>query len=609
MAILPISIEDIHMNTQLQPIELTNEQWLAINDPSTHKFINAGPGTGKTTTLCGAIAHLTQKGEKPGGILSITFSKAAADNMSQRLAQMSIDIKCWTLHAWGLNLINKHGSKLGFTSKAKVAGQRKSVDPLQSAIKINTVNYDDMIELPIKLLKEFPEVRNALQKQVKHLLVDEVQDLSEKQIHLLYLLSREVQSTLMVGDKKQRIFSFQGACGDSVEKLKSKLKPVEHYLTETHRVPKKMLGLVNAVARDINSEAPPLKSNVYGSRPVLYLAKSNQQQASFIAKQTQMLIKQGVPSSQIVIIGRTNRSLIFLKDTLEMQGIMFNKEDRPSRDESIKLLRRVFILAKALKRCQVNASDKRVHRSNRPSKLKPSGKEFGWKKKSGFSKPKTLNNLLIQFGVKKSSRQNIINKVCQEGWHEFRLPLSVDGRVMSERIRKLGKNIQKASTLAPEKGTQLLIDSLKPLISSLYKKDKLAILTDYKNIKLLLRDYATWNEVDFNDLLQQFYSNVSFDKNGIELITAHKAKGREWSHVFLINMVEGEFPQIIDPKMDEEICVFYVAITRASQKLYVVVSPVHRNIYGKQKHGKWVSHFEKISPFVENYESKFHVIH
>ena len=140
MAILPILIEDIHMNTHLQPIDLTNEQLVAINDPSKHKFINAGPGTGKTTTLCGAIAHLIQHGAKSTDILSITFTQDAADNMSHRLAQMNIDIKCWTLHAWGLDLINKNWSELDFTSKPKVVEKRRSGDLKQSGIKLNKIN-------------------------------------------------------------------------------------------------------------------------------------------------------------------------------------------------------------------------------------------------------------------------------------------------------------------------------------------------------------------------------------------------------------------------------------------------------------------------------------
>ena len=97
---------------------------------------------------------------------------------------------------------------------------------------------------------------------------------------------------------------------------------------------------------------------------------------------------------------------------------------------------------------------------------------------------------------------------------------------------------------------------------------------------------------------------------GIELTTCHGAKGREWQYVFLINVVEGELPfsfNMGDVKLDEEQRLLYVAVSRASKKLFIVESPVHRFMYTRGRQ-KYHANLDRESTFVTDYGSQMKAV-
>ncbi len=139
--------------------------------------------------------------------------------------------------------------------------------------------------------------------------------------------------------------------------------------------------------------------------------------------------------------------------------------------------------------------------------------------------------------------------------------------------------VEVATTSSPESGTQLLIDAIKPLIGNKFgKKGKLISIRDCSAVKIAMKSYKTWADVKIKKL------PTTYSESGVELTTCHRAKGNEWKYVFLINVVNGEFPYQFKKGevqcYDEEQRLFYVAASRPSKQFIVIESPVYKNNYG-----------------------------
>lgn len=446
----------------------------------------------------------------------------------------------------------------------------------------NEIYFDDMIDLALELLSKHLDVRDQVRSEVRYVLVDEVQDISMEQAHLIYLLAIKASWSMLVGDEKQSIYGFQGATPECCRKLVNKLDSTVYHLTQTHRLPKQMLGLANGVANDINND-PRLTSDKMGFKPRLLVVDNIDQQADFIASEIQRLIQNGVPLNQIVVIGRTRRSLTLLKDTRVMNDIPCFMGFRSTDSESSKQL-----LGRLLRLTRWKNSD-----TNRSRKA--------------FTLPKLLGNHLKQAGLNSAMRRFVVDNVTEQGWSGTHLPQAEGTRIFSDLVRKLRTTVERAALLSPESGTQLLIDYLKPIITRQFKSEKLAILTDLKTVKLSLRDCLSWQDVYVDGF------PLSVRRDGVEFVTAHGAKGREWQYVFLINMVEREFPFCFGKypnNSEEELRLFYVAITRTSKRLVVIQCPLQRNNYVKSGHNKRVLNLNQGSSFIRAYGSKLlpHVI-
>lgn len=297
---------------------LSAEQKRAIQGKAKHKLVVAGAGTGKTTLLEHNIKHLIANGQNTESILMLTFSKTAARNIKNRLRKKYdiSNVQCSTIHAFGLKIIMTYWKELGFTKKPKVKirslkqqqdeivkkaikgiASKEDKKAIKKAVKLgfknpnaprtaadsaatekrikdaiatnhhilakrkeqNWVTYNDMIDLPLQLFRERPESLRQVSQQVRHLMVDEAQDISMKEAHLIYLLANNASSSMIVGDPKQCIYGFRNASSACMTKLRDKLDAEVYYLTETFRLPKPSLALVNAVAKDINDD-PKIKT-------------------------------------------------------------------------------------------------------------------------------------------------------------------------------------------------------------------------------------------------------------------------------------------------------------------------------------------------------------
>ncbi len=251
---------------QLQAVHYTHGPCLVL----------AGAGSGKTRVITHKIAHLIERGMDPKAIAAITFTNKAAAEMRERAKQLigrqARNVLICTFHSLGVRMVREDGKALGLkpqfsildsddvhsiikdaaggTTDAATARQwqwtislwknmgmnaeealAQAKDDNERSIAVimaryeerlsayQSVDFDDLISLPLKLLRDFPEVRAKWQNLLGHVLVDEYQDTNATQYDLLKLLVGERGHFTAVGDDDQSIYGWRGATLDNLKKL------------------------------------------------------------------------------------------------------------------------------------------------------------------------------------------------------------------------------------------------------------------------------------------------------------------------------------------------------------------------------------------------------
>ena len=251
---------------QLQAVRFTSGPCLVL----------AGAGSGKTRVITHKIAHLIEQGMEPKRIAAITFTNKAAAEMRERakglIGKAAKDVVVCTFHALGVRMVREDGKVLGLkpqfsildqddvtsilkdaaggTTDAATARQWQWTISLWKNMGLNatqalaqakddhersialimqryeerlaayqSVDFDDLIGMPLKLLRDHPEVRAKWQAALGHVLVDEYQDTNATQYELLKLLVGERGRFTAVGDDDQSIYGWRGATLDNLKKL------------------------------------------------------------------------------------------------------------------------------------------------------------------------------------------------------------------------------------------------------------------------------------------------------------------------------------------------------------------------------------------------------
>lgn len=399
----------------------------------------------------------------------------------------------------------------------------------------------------------------------------------------------------MVGDPKQAIYKFRGSdltCWHKLEDLLSKRfgSKLRYYcLTKSFRVPEQATGLVNAVAADINDDLP-LISDRQGFVPRLFKAESNDQQSAFVAKVIKKLLAKKVDPEEIAILGRTRKTLYSMKSHLSHLGIAAVEDYRKSRATTEKVLRALIRITKHFAR----------NLNNPETSIPP---ENSWYR--------LVNYLGLPEEIGDCVYDNVY--VNGQGWGAFTVPKKIGGSERLYRgIKNLKETVVKAAALEPEAGTQLLIDALSRFIHHRFGKETALIKRDLSETTITMRAYNSWTEIDLNTI------PLVYSKSGVQLHTIHGAKGKEWKYVFLINVVDKYLPFYFNGKsdLDEERRLYYVAITRASERVTIIHSPVigtsfpakRKTTKGDPKRGKQVEVLKKVSPFISSYQNHMKLV-
>lgn len=314
-----------------------------------------------------------------------------------------------------------------------------------------------------------------------------------------------------------------------------------------------------------------------GFKPRFLKVENFDQQAEYVSSKIRLLLDQGVAPDEIVILARRWRSLTLLRNTPEFVDLPIDQSYKRSGDKPDLALLALILITQWWA-------------------AKPKRSDYP------FTYQKSLTRVLKYLGLGKEMREIVLSRVDENGWEELGIPKKM-GNSKYRLILDLRKAVIAAAKLSPESGIQLLIDALKPAIPLYVKNDKLRILSEWGKIKVQLRDHPLWASITPRSLKFPVYH-----ERGIEMLTIHKSKGREWSYVFLIDVVEAEFPLYFHRSQldeDQERRVFYVAISRVMKRLTIIQSPVTRNNFkkGKVKNTKTPNLLSDSSCFINNYYS------
>jgi DNA helicase-2/ATP-dependent DNA helicase PcrA len=202
-------------------------QRVAASAPGGPLLIVAGPGTGKTRTLTHRIAYLcAELGVFPERCLAITFTRRAAEEMRHRLdaliPDVAEDITVGTFHSLGLTILKENAKAAGLGANWRIAddaeraaAREQAGDDDHAYAKLlrqqDLVDLDDLLTMPVALLRDEPDLVERYRKRWQWIFVDEYQDVDDVQYELLRLLAPADGNLCAIGDPDQAIYSFRGA--------------------------------------------------------------------------------------------------------------------------------------------------------------------------------------------------------------------------------------------------------------------------------------------------------------------------------------------------------------------------------------------------------------
>ena len=603
--------------------ELNEKQKEAVLYNDGPLLIIAGAGAGKTKTLTTKIAYLIEeKKVSPYSILAITFTNKAAKEMKDRLfLTLGSEVKKLTVstfHSFGLKLLRENYERLGYDRNFVIMDSDDSLTVVKKIIKDmgydpkiynpkairnkisscknerispeeydkfavsdyerviqevykkyedklyknNSVDFDDLLLLPIRLFKKYPEVLERYQDLYKYILIDEYQDTNEAQYILTKLLSEKYRNITCVGDDSQSIYSFRGANYKNILNFEKDYKDAKVILLEqNYRSTSTILDAANSV---IKNNKQKKDKNLWTARGVgekiqYYRAYNEKDETGFVVHKINELINKGIDYKDIAVLYRTNAQSRVLEEEML-------KENLPYRIiGSIN-----FYSRKEIK--DLLAYLRLIHNS-----------------RDNVSLLRVINTPKRGIGLK--TIENLTEKADQEETSIYEAISSgkeLEFKNLIERLKEVSQNI----TLTELIDKVLDASGLKQELESegtLEAEVRLENLEEFKSITKNFEEQEGLVSLEEFLLETSLVSDVEEyrnDPNRISLMTVHSVKGLEFKEVFVVGLEEGIFPHMNSlmesSDVEEERRLMYVAITRAKDHLYLV-NARRRTLFGKEQ--------------------------
>lgn len=577
----------------------------------------AGAGSGKTRVLTTRIYHLIRQGVAPEKILAVTFTNKAAREMRERLSHIlegqGLPLVV-TFHGLGRVLLERYGSRIGvprhFTifdrddseraikealkaldvdpkevpprsilsriGKAKGDGQdatefrsKHGTDSFRARITADAwkryedtlkrekaLDFDDLISLPARLLREHADIRAEAELLYSHIHVDEYQDTNALQGDLANMLARATKNLFVVGDIDQTIYTWRGATIENLLAFDETYPGAKTIiLAHNYRSTKTIVDAANRVIEKNRNrkEKVAVTTNTEGDPIRLHVANTADGEARWIADEARHQMLAGVPAEEIAVLYRTNfqsRGLeeAFLRARIPYKLLGTRYLDRKEVKD---------ILAWVRLALEPTRETDRIRAAQSPSR--------------GIGKV-TLGKMTagLEDTFKPAERAKV------ESFNAIVMYLHEAAKTMmpSEFVRLvIEKSGLEAALLKGGEEDQERLENAKELATLASRFDA---MPGEEGIANFLADAALAGDQDELDR--------ETGKAGVTLMTVHAAKGLEFDTVFVSGMEEGLFPHQgmgEDDKRDEEEerRLFYVAITRPRKRLILTLARI-RKIYG-----------------------------
>ncbi|HWZ94177.1 MAG TPA: ATP-dependent helicase [Opitutaceae bacterium] len=612
--------------------QLNDEQFAAVTAPPGPLLVLAGAGSGKTRTLTYRVAWLLSQGVRPGEILLLTFTNKASKEMLHRVQDLTgLDPgRFWggTFHSIGHRLLRIHGEAVNLSRNFTILDADESegllrdavegIDkgffkdkthprpgPLHSIISLarntqlplsevltrffpqhdglidrvpdfakkydatkrtqNVVDYDDLLESWLELMRRAPDVASYLQNRFRHVLVDEYQDTNTLQSQLVDLVGAHHQ-VMAVGDDAQCIYSWRGANFENIMTFPDRhAGTVIHRIEMNYRSTPQILALANGVlaaqpkGRHFDKELHATRPNQ--EKPYFVQSMDGREQASFIVQRVKGLVEEGRSLGDIAVLYRAHFQALDIQLELSRlqipyvitSGVRFF-EQAHIRD-LVALLRFVY-----------NPADTAAWQ--RLAVLLPKVGDKGAQKIHAaaleLARARSMNFLDALASPEVAAK---VAKDARDEWPKLTASLQQVGDTM--------KNLK------PHNAVELAIDGwygdyLKGAYANYVSR-----LDDLKSLIGFAGRFEDMQEMLAQImLLNSEVSDRRIDPDGdaLKLTTVHQAKGLEYGVVFLIGLAEGMFPlrrAIESGDLEEERRLFYVAVTRARDELYLCFPKVN----------------------------------
>ena len=439
-------------------------------------------------------------------------------------------------------------------------------------LSTNAMDFDDLLDLWLKLLREHNEVCEQYQRRFQFILVDEYQDTNQLQSDLIDLLAGRHHNVMVVGDDAQSIYAWRGANFQNILKFPERHAQAKIYKIETnYRSTPEILGVANAaIAANVRQFAKQLTpARKSGAKPVVVACHTGAEQAAFVAQRVLELREEGMSINRMAVLYRSHFHALELQLELTRRNIPF------SITSGIRFFEQAHIkdVAGYLK-LVTNPRDelafKRIVQLLRGIGAK--GAEKLWNQFSAKSKVQGSKSDVENAGA---AVRNPIAAALQACLDAVPKKAAVDWAQLTATIAQLEtppvrRQTAKMIRLVIEAGyDEYLKENHANYRNRLEDLEQLAAFSQqFQSPEEFLSQLALLTNVEAED-----ERPAAADDEQLRLSTIHQAKGLEFDVVFVIMLCDGLFPSArsldsVDGE-EEERRLFYVAITRARNELYL----------------------------------------
>ena len=607
---------------------LNPEQYKAASQIEGPELIIAGAGSGKTRMITYRIAYMLSKGIDQSEILALTFTNKAAKEMAERVrdtvGKKLERLTTTTFHSFGLGLLKMYIQYLGYRNDFTLYDENDNISLIKNCIvtlgyqlsdynvhslrdffsqyktgriplpdkgsavreiydewlltqkAYNVVDFDDLIILPIKIFEKKPEILLNVQLRWRYIMVDEFQDTSLLQYKLVSMIASKYRNIAVVGDDDQSIYSWRGANYQNIVNFEKDFpERMEYRLERNYRSSGNILSAANALIIH-NKERKDKKlwtESGDGASISIKRHTTGEEEAMWIATEIRKLMRENhYCLNDFGVLVRTNS----LMNTIETTFVESQLPVCVSGGSSFfdrKEIRDMLCFLKIL----VNESDDNslLRIINTPRR------GIGRTTVEKLRRYADDHNTTLHIALEELSASTDFRESTRNALQDF-------VKLIHKWMGMTGRPERLIETILADTGYEAMVREEFP------DSDK-AVAFKMRGIHFLTERMNAYIKEHPGTTLRDYLRSVSIigddskdDELKISLMTMHASKGLEFKIVFLAGIEDHIIPSARaleedSRNIDEERRLFYVAITRAKEKLFINYADTRRDREGKEK--------------------------